>query len=406
MHFKEALVIALRSMRANKLRSGLTTLGIVIGVTAVIVLVGLGQGMKAGFTKSFGALATAVTVDKLQGSVPGGGAPKDLRDADVIALRDKREAPDVATVIPQLTGSSVMRYGAGNVFSAKVSGSTTEYLSVNNREIIVGRMFTDNEARTNARVVLLGPNPTASLFKGDAGKAIGSTVRIDRTNFTVIGVLKSDGYADDIALMPLGTARAFVMGGNDIVSGMAIKAASVGQVTATVDEVNRILDKRHRIKDPAHRDFQVTALQGQLDKINQFLTFITLFIIAVAAISLVVGGIGVANIMLVSVTERTREIGIRKAIGARRSAILRQFLIESTALAGLGGLVGIVLGVGLILTAASIIPKINPDFGAPQVSWVAIVVAVGVSLAIGLVAGGYPASRAARLQPVEALRFE
>jgi putative ABC transport system permease protein len=406
MHFREALVIALRSMRANRLRSALTTLGIVIGVTAVIVLVGLGQGMKAGFNKSFGALATAVTVDKVQGSIPGGGAAKELRDSDVIALRDKSAAPDIATVIPQRTGNSVMRYGSGNTFSAKVSGSTTEYLTVNNREIVVGRMFTENEARTNARVVLLGPNPTATLFNGDAGKALGSEVRIDRSNFTVIGVLKSDGYADDIALMPLGTARAYLMGGNDIISGMAIKAASVNQVNATVDEVNRILDKRHRIKDPAHRDFEVTALQAQLDKINQFLTFISLFIITVAAISLIVGGIGVANIMLVSVTERTREIGIRKAIGARRSAIMKQFLIESTALAGMGGLVGIILGVGLTLTGAAIIPKVNPDFGAPQVSVLAIAVTVGVSLMIGLVAGGYPAARAARLQPVEALRFE
>jgi len=147
-------------------------------------------------------------------------------------------------------------------------------------------------------------------------------------------------------------------------------------------------------------------LQNQLDQIKQFLTFLTLFIIAVAAISLIVGGIGVANIMLVSVTERTREIGIRKAIGARRSAIMKQFLIESTVLAAAGGVVGIVLGVGITIAGQIIIPKVAPDFGAPEVSYVAIVVAIAVSMIIGLVAGGYPALRAARLQPIEALRFQ
>jgi putative ABC transport system permease protein len=406
MHFQEALTIAARSMRANRLRSALTTLGIVIGVTAVIVLVGLGQGMKAGFNKSFGELATAITVDKVTGSVPGGGAPKELRDRDVEALLDKSVAPDVGAVIPVRIGESIVQYGPGSQFRATVTGSTTNYLTVNNREIVVGDMFNEEQARSNAKVVLLGPNPVANLYGGDAGKALGSTVRIDRASFKVIGVLKSDGYSDDIALMPLGSARAFVVGGNDIISSMAVKAASVPQVPAALEQVNKVMDRQHNIKDPAKRDFKVTALQNQLDQINQFLTFLSLFIIAVAAISLIVGGIGVANIMLVSVTERTREIGIRKAIGARRSAIMKQFLIESTVLAAAGGVVGIILGSGITIAAGFIIPKAAPDFGTPEVSFVAIAVAITVSLIIGLVAGGYPALRASRLQPIEALRFQ
>jgi putative ABC transport system permease protein len=406
MHFQEALTIAARSMRANRLRSALTTLGIVIGVTAVIVLVGLGQGMKAGFNKSFGELATAITVDKVTGSVPGGGAPKELRDRDVEALLDKSVAPDVGAVIPVRIGESIVQYGPGSQFRATVTGSTTNYLTVNNREIVVGDMFNEEQARSNAKVVLLGPNPVANLYGGDAGKALGSTVRIDRASFKVIGVLKSDGYSDDIALMPLGSARAFVVGGNDIISSMAVKAASVPQVPAALEQVNKVMDRQHNIKDPAKRDFKVTALQNQLDQINQFLTFLSLFIIAVAAISLIVGGIGVANIMLVSVTERTREIGIRKAIGARRSAIMKQFLIESTVLAAAGGVVGIILGSGITIAAGIIIPKVAPDFGTPEVSFVAIAVAITVSLIIGLVAGGYPALRASRLQPIEALRFQ
>jgi putative ABC transport system permease protein len=405
MQLSEALTIAARSMRANRLRSALTTLGIVIGVTAVIVLVGLGQGMKAGFNKSFGELATAITVDKVEGSVPGGGRARELRESDVTALLDKTDAPDIAAVIPVRIGGSIVRYGPGSEFRAKVTGSTTNYLTVNNREVLAGSMFTEQQARANAKVVLLGPNPVANLFGGDPASAVGKTVRIDRANFKVIGALKSDGYSDDIALMPLGTARTLV-GGGDIITSMAVKATSVAQVSAAVDEINKVLDDRHNIKDPAKRDFKVTALQNQLDQINQFLTFLSLFIIAVAAISLIVGGIGVANIMLVSVTERTREIGIRKAIGARRSAIMKQFLIESTVLALAGGLVGVIFGVGITVGASILIPKFAPDFGTPQVSPVAIAVAIGVSLIIGLVAGGYPAYRASRLQPIEALRFQ
>ncbi|MDT7671517.1 MAG: putative transport system permease protein [Pseudonocardiales bacterium] len=405
MHFREALTIAARSMRANRLRSALTTLGIVIGVTAVIVLVGFGQGMKAGFNKSFGELATAIIVTKVDGSVPGGGAPRDLRDADVTALMNKNVAPDIATVTPVANGKELVEYRA-KTFRASVAGSTTGYLKVNNREITAGKMFDEEDERLNSKVVLLGPEPVKDLYGDNAASAVGTNVRIGRITFKVIGTLKSDGNSDDVALMPLGTARAYLVGGADKLGTLVVKAASVNQVTPALEQTTRILSERHHIREESKRDFDATALQNQLDQINQFLTFLTLFIIAVAAISLLVGGIGVANIMLVSVTERTREIGIRKAIGARRSAIMKQFLIESTVLAGVGGLFGIVSGVGITLTGAYVLPKVAPDFGTPEVSVVSIVVAIGVSLIIGLVAGGYPAMRASRLQPIEALRFQ
>jgi putative ABC transport system permease protein len=407
MNLREALNIATRSLRANKLRSLLTTVGIVIGVTAVIVLVGLGDGMKAGFNKTFGELATAVIVQKVQGQVPGGGAAKELKDGDVVALNDKRKAPSLNRVIPLLSGSVIMqRFGEGIQFNGTINGSTTEYLTVNNREVVAGTMFTATDEKNRARVLLLGPKPLQTLYGGDANAAVGSSLRLGRVNFKVIGTLRSDGNFDDIALMPLETARAYQLGGTDTITSMAAKANSVAQVDSAVAEVTRVLDDRHRISDPAKRDFKVTALQNQLDKINQFLTFMTLFIVAVAGISLIVGAIGVANIMLVSVTERTREIGIRKAIGARKSAIMKQFLIESTVLAGLGGVIGIVVGVAITLTIATVLPKYAPDFGAPTVSAPAIIIAFTTSLIIGLVAGGYPALRAARLRPIEALRYQ
>jgi putative ABC transport system permease protein len=405
VNLAEAFQIALRSLRSNRMRSALTTLGIVIGVSAVIVLVGLGNGIKAGFNEQFGALGNQIQVAKVNGSVPGGGAAKDLKDSDVTALRNPNVAPDIGAVTPVLGGSELIEVNQQQ-FRAAVQGSTADYLTVVDRELVAGSMFTAEQARSNARVVVLAPNAVATLFGGNAGEAIGKDVRISRSTFEVIGVVKGNGQQDDAAIMPLGAARAYLVGGNDTVTQIIVQAASVPQVPAALAEVNKVLDSRHSIRDPAKRDFNATALQSLLDQANQFLTFLTLFTVAVAAISLIVGGIGVANIMLVSVTERTREIGIRKAIGARSSAILKQFLIESTMLAAMGGVVGIVIGTAITIAASVIIPMVAPDFGAPTVSPWAIVISFGVSLLIGLIAGGFPANRAARLQPIEALRYQ
>jgi putative ABC transport system permease protein len=377
--------------------------GIVIGVSAVIILVGLGNGMKAGFDKTFGALATAIIVQKVEGSVAGGGAPRDLKDGDVTALR---QAPDIAQAIPSLSGASVFRYEPGSAFTGQVMGSTTEFLDVNNRELTGGRMFTAQEFKNRARVTLVAPDVVKNLYKGDPNAALGTKMRIGRLDFEIIGTLKSDGHFDDVAVMPLGTARSYLLGGSDTITSIAAKATNVAAVTPATTQINKIMDDRHNIRDISKRDYKVTALQTELEKFNQFMFFMSAFIVAVAGISLIVGGIGVANIMLVSVTERTREIGIRKAIGARRSAIMKQFLIESTVLAGFGGLIGALIGVAVVITGAAVIPKVAPDFGAPEVSWAAIAVALAVSMFIGLAAGGYPAWRAARLRPIEALRYQ
>ena len=405
MTILESLRIALRSLRTNKLRSALTTLGIVIGVSAVIVLVALGNGIQSGFSETFGALANQITVTP-NPSTTDGSAPRDLTDADADALADPVAAPDVSAVTPTVGGPALLQLPGGGQYRAGVTGTTADYLAVTDRDLVVGRSFDAAEERSRAKVVVLGPNPVAELFAGAAGAALGQEVRIGRTSFRVIGVAAPDGQADDVALMPLGAARAYLFGGDDALTTVLVEVRSSEAVPAALDQITAILDARHDIDDPEGRDYSATAFQSLLDQANQFLGFITIFTTAVAGISLVVGGIGVANIMLVSVTERTREIGIRKAIGARRRAILQQFLLESTLLAGLGGLMGIVIGVAVSVTAAIALPAAVPDFPPPVVSLPSVLLAFGISLLIGLVAGGYPANRAARLRPIEALRYQ
>jgi len=405
MNLQEAFRIAIRALSVNRLRSALTTLGIVIGVASVIVLVALADGVQAGFNDTFSALANHIIVTKIDGSVPSGGAAKDLTDSDVSALRNLTQAPDIGSVTPVITGTALVQAGTGQ-FRASVAGSTAAYLDVNNREMMVGSFFTETEERSNAKLVVLGPDLVANLFGGDARAALGKKIRITRTAFKVIGVVKRDGQQDDLAIMPLGAARSYLLGGTDSVNAITVTAASTHQVPAALDQITKVLTERHNIKDPAKRDFEARALQNLLDSANEFLGFLTLFTAAIAAISLIVGGIGIANIMLVSVTERTREIGIRKAIGARRSTILKQFLIESTVLSVLGGFAGIIIGVAISMTAAVVLPAAVPDFPAPQLSITPIVLAFAISLGIGLGAGVYPANRAARLRPIEALRYE
>ncbi|MGH4005781.1 MAG: ABC transporter permease, partial [Pseudonocardiaceae bacterium] len=260
-----------------------------------------------------------------------------------------------------------------------------------------------------AKVVVLGPTVATYLFGDDPDAALNQTVRINRQTFRVIGVLEPLGEPNDsYAVMPLETARRYIFGGGDVINQIIVQATQASAVPAAEDQTTRILSDRHRIKDTANRDFEVQSLRSRLTTFNQILDLLTLFTAAVAAISLIVGAIGVLNIMLVSVTERTREIGIRKAIGATRRAILNQFLIESVVLAGLGGVIGVAIGVGLALLGAALAPSFGATLAtfAPAVSIPSIVVSFAISIAIGLIAGGYPANRAARLRPIEALRYE
>ena len=408
MNLREALRIAMRGLRANRLRSALTMLGIIIGVAAVILLVALGNGLKTSVNAQLEPLANLITIVPTAGNVPGGTAPKDLIDADVAALQDSSLADQIKTVIPATTGAALVETEAWR-FRASVVGSTDRWLEVSNQDMAAGSFYDEAQARSGAKVIVLGPSVATYLFGDDPAAALNRTVRINRQTFRVIGVMQSVGEpSDSVAVMPLDTARRYIFGGGDKINQIIVQATQAAAVPAAQDEVIRILSDRHRIKDPANRDFEVQSLRSRLDSFNQILRILTLFTAAVAAISLLVGGIGVLNIMLVSVTERTREIGIRKAIGATRRAVLEQFLIEAIVLAGLGGIIGVLVGIGLSELGATIAPTLGPTFEsfAPEVTIPSIVVSFAISLAIGLVAGGYPANRAARLRPIEALRYQ
>ncbi|HEY3896047.1 MAG TPA: ABC transporter permease [Pseudonocardiaceae bacterium] len=405
MSLREALRIALRGLRANRLRSVLTMLGIIIGVAAVVLLVAIGNGVQSSVNEKIQPLANLITIVPSDGNVPGGAPPKDLIDGDVDALR--KEVPGAAAVLPVTAGQALAETDTTK-FRAHVVGSTDQWLEVSNRDMAEGSFFDEAQVRATARVVVLAPTVATTLF-GDEQAALNRTVRINRQTFRVIGVMQSVGEPlDNDVVMPLETVRRYVFGGADKVNQIIVQASESSVVPAAENDVIRVLTERHRIQDPAQRDFEVQSLRSQLDTFNGVLRVLTLFTACVAAISLVVGGIGVLNIMLVSVTERTREIGIRKAIGATRRAILQQFLIEAVVLAGVGGVIGIAVGIGLAMLAGAVTPALGPTFGsfAPTVSVPSVLLSFGVSLVIGLLAGGYPANRAARLRPVEALRYE
>jgi ABC-type antimicrobial peptide transport system permease subunit len=411
---REALVAALHSLSNNRLRSFLTTIGIVVGVAAVIALVAMGNGMRDNFEKQTDKLANQITVKPATGAVPDGSVPRHLTDTDVKALQDPKRAPHILTLSQAVVGSSVVVTAGQAKDSAILVGVVANYLQIIDRHIEAGSWFTDGQITAGERTVVVGPQ-TVNLLWGagtDPSMIIGQQIRLSHTNFKVQGVLKTDGSNDNTVIVPLAAARAYLVGNNGgKLDQVVVKSTSVDTVPDAVGEITDVLDERHNIRQPTSRDFSVNTFTESLKESKQFINFLTLFVTAIAAISLFVGGVGVANIMLVSVTERTREIGIRKAVGAPRKAILRQFLSEAVMLTGLGGFIGVILGVTLSVVGKVLLPKYmqedaNLPTPVPLLTWQPVVIAFAVSLLVGLVAGGYPAYRAARMRPIEALRFE
>jgi putative ABC transport system permease protein len=419
---RDIVSIAFRALRSNKLRSGLTMLGLIIGVAAVILLTSFGQGVGNSVNAAIAPIANSITVVPKESPIPGGPPAKPLTDQDEMAIA---KVPGVSELVPQVTGASTGAAGqvskavtasvpSAHFTSAAVTGTTANFLSANQKAVSAGRFFTSQEAHSGAKVAVLGPDIATALYGPDPTAALGGTVRLSHALFKVIGLMPSYGKAGDNAIvMPMKAARSGVFGygdGGDEINSIVVKCTDVPSVKGVEAQITQLMMDRHQIGDPKYADFQVQDQGSRMKTFVDLINLITNFVPAIAAISLLVGGIGVLNIMLVSVTDRTREIGTRKAIGASDSAILTQFVMEAIALAGLGGVLGAVLGVGLIFTTKVLIPMLGTrgflSTFDPVLSVPPVAVAFTISLFIGLIAGGYPAWRAARLEPIEALRYE
>lgn len=402
MSLWESLKSAAQAIFSNKTRSFLTMLGIVIGVCAVVLLVSLGQGFQASMTTTFNNMgASALYISSSSDKTISSLRPLTLDDA--AALRDTTVAPSIGTVSPTLSSRVTIQYGNNNA-NCQATGVMPVITDIRNYQVDQGRFITDQDLAARSNVVLLGYQTTSDLFGTDS--PVGKNVRIQGSKYQVIGSLKKMGGfgGDSYVLMPLTTMQSKITGGGQNVQQIAVKATSPDLVDSVIAEVTSILRNRHYIRTGAADDFTITDMRETLASMQATLAGFSLFMGAVGAISLIVGGIGIMNIMLVSVTERTREIGIRKAIGARRRDILLQFLIEAAALSLTGGLVGL----GLAILGASLMGNIQlgQTSVTPVISAGIIIIALGVSIGTGLVSGTYPAFRAARLDPIESLRHE
>ncbi len=406
----QAFLEALESLSGNKLRSGLTVLGIVIGVAAVIAMLAVGRGAQESITSSINSIGTNLLVVFPGGKERDRFRPLTTRDAD--ALRDQLAAPSIEAVAPAFESGGEVTFG-GQQMSAPLFGVTPEYFQVRNVSLAEGEFITEEHVLGRASVALLGPEVAETLF-GHADGVTGETVRIQGQPFRVIGVLASQGGGafgseDDQIIVPLTTARARLLGpksgqAGDRIDVIYVQAASGDLVPQAMEEMAQILRTRHRITDNID-DFTIFTQQDLLNEAESITNVLTAFLGGIAGISLLVGGIGIMNIMLVSVTERTREVGLRKALGARKRDILTQFLTESSLLSLLGGLIGILFGWLISLIVGQIAAANNAPF-TPIVGLDAILLATVFSAAIGLFFGIYPANRAAGLEPVEALRYE
>ena len=406
----EIVRFATGAIVAHPLRSGLTSLGVVIGVAAVVMMTSIGLGAQKRVTDTISGLGSnLIIVTPLQprtaGGVMGGaGAGQSLTDADAEAIR--RQVEGAAAVAPSVTGMAQVTADGAN-WNTSIVGVTPEYLEARDLTIASGRMFEDRDARQGRKVAVLGPTVVAQLW-GEADP-IGKRIRIRGAPFEVIGVLGSKGQSsfgrdqDDLILSPLESVRSRIIGRrikSDSVQTIYVKAVTEEELGTVQEEIDSVLRAEHRIQPGEDDDFQTQNLASILEASRAAIGAFTVLLAAIAAVSLVVGGVGIMNIMLVAVTERTREIGLRMALGARRRDVLTQFALESVALSLVGGLVG--LGLGL-LGAAGVAAIADWPFALP--AW-AIPVALGFSSLVGLVFGAYPAWRAARLDPIEALRRE
>ena len=416
MKFKDSLITALKSLSANKLRSALTMLGIIIGVAAVIGLMSIGRGVESTITATFEDLGTNAiyVIPEMAGSsgfggLTGGSPTLSLKDAE--ALADPSRVYSVTTVTPISINYAAVIAGSEGMTTA-INGTTPAFLETMGYSINSGQFISERNVSRQDSVVVLGNKVAATLF--DSGDPVGKQIKIKGRRFTVIGVLEAKGGAmmgisqDELVIIPITTyhTRLFTertSSGEDAVQSIVVQVSSTAAIETAIYDIEDVLRHRHRLDESDDSDFSIISQEQILGTMRQITGVITLFLGAIAGISLLVGGIGIMNIMLVSVTERTREIGIRKAIGAKRRDILRQFLFEAVLISLAGSAIGIAVGTAISRFFAridvggqSIATVISPDI---------VILAISVAIIIGIVSGIYPAMRASRLNPIDALHY-
>ena len=408
MNLWQHFIESLESLTSNKLRSGLTILGVVIGVASVISMVAIGQGATASVTSQIQSIGSNL----LYVSSSGGQAvsnPKPLTLLDVQALIDPTNAPDVQTAVGTLQSRATIT-ASGTTASASVVATTADYAEVRSLTVQDGEFITATEVSGRSASVVLGSGVADTLFGTEAG-LVGQTVRIQNQPFRIVGVLKSLGGGglgsqDNQVIVPLTTAQARLIrrGDSNRIDQILVQASSAGGVAAAQEEVTNILRARHGTRVGGD-DFNILTQQDLLGTATSITGTLTLLLGGIGGISLVVGGIGIMNIMLVSVTERTREIGLRKALGAHKWDIRLQFLMESSVLSVFGGLIGVAVATGVSKVIANIAASSGTAF-TPVIGLDSVLLATLFSAAVGLFFGIYPANRASNLEPVEALRYE
>ena len=402
--YKESFLMAWASLIANKLRSLLTMLGIIIGVAAVIALVSIGNGVKQDIEDSISSLGSNLLVvmpgaPRTPGVRPSAGSIKTLKVSDYEAIA---KLDGVKAASPMTNGSYVVIYQNKN-WTTSVSGVNANFLDVNNWTMTSGRFFSDKNVQNRERVAVVGQTVVKNLFADE--DPVGKEIRVKNIPFRVIGVLKSKGNGtmgndqDDTVLIPYTTSMERVEG-IDYLRMVYVVAKDDEGIDRLQADIENLLRVRHNIKDTNLDDFNIQNMKSIMETVAQTTGTFTLFLGAVAAISLVVGGIGIMNIMLVSVTERTREIGVRKALGATYSVIVTQFLIEAVVISLMGGFIGIAFGIG----ASKVIGMVSGM--STVVSVPTIIMSFAFSMAIGLIFGIYPARKAAKLNPIDALHYE
>jgi len=420
MNLFASLEVALRALASNKMRSGLTMLGIIIGISAVIVLVSVGQGVQTMVAEQMQSVGSNVMfvmpgdLDESSASMKNNflrsANTSTLTLGDVEAIANRANVPDLSAVAPEFVGSGTVVYRNKNT-QTTISGVTPAHQVVLDFYPILGRFIEDADVRTSSRVAVVGQSVVADLFPVGVNP-VGEVIKVNRVPFRVVGVMEEKGGTafsneDDVVFVPLTTAQSRLFGGRDVsgeytVSVIYAQTVDESRMDAAREQIISVLRRRHGLIYSTDKDdFAVLTQEDIASVLGSLTAVLTAFLGLISAISLLVGGIGIMNIMLVSVTERTREIGIRKAVGAKRRDILGQFLIEAIVLSLVGGLIGITIGVTGTLVASDMIEDFQSHISAGT-----ILLATGFSIVVGLFFGIYPAMRAGRLNPIDALRYE